>query len=71
MDWSKPIMMWQGQRLVKAYWTYPGSGFRRSIIWAIDYMNKQQSFDEEILAILEDMFCMILIRQKTRERGSS
>ena len=40
--------------LIKTYWRFSDSGFRRSVIWAIDYVNKQDALDLDLIAILEE-----------------
>ena len=40
--------------LVKTYWRFSDSGFRRAIIQALDYINKQDTLNLELIAILEE-----------------
>jgi len=40
--------------IIKRYWRFSDSGFRRAIIWAIDYINKQDALDLGLIEILEE-----------------
>lgn len=40
--------------LVKAYWEKEGTGFRKEIIRAIDYIDREDSLDLELISILEE-----------------
>ncbi|MEA2006526.1 MAG: hypothetical protein U9O50_09765, partial [Acidobacteriota bacterium] len=42
------------KRLVKVYWKYKDAEFRRRIVWAIDYIDKEDNLDLELINILAD-----------------
>ena len=42
------------KKLVKTYWVYKDTEFRKRIIWAIDYIDNEDNLDLDLIKILED-----------------